>query len=50
MNKSNLEKCKFITLDNEEYFNKKFFDDGIVYINKNYQGPIAIDHPIKKMN
>lgn len=39
---------EFITLDDEEYFDKISLHNGIIYKPKKYPGPIAIDATIKK--
>jgi hypothetical protein len=45
-----IKKDEYITIENEEYFEKIETEHGIVYRAKNYKGPIAIDATIRKQN
>ena len=40
----------FITLDDEEYFEKILFENSVVYRCRNYPGPLAINATVIERN
>jgi hypothetical protein len=44
------EKKEYTTLDDKEAFERIDLKNAIVYVNKHYKGPVAIDATVRKEN